>query len=623
MPESVYRQNMTFLKSKFLDFYKNLTNPSLTIPTFNINESEREGNYQISYNGIKCTLHSAFDIDREMDMLFRPLTGEDNQVIVIFGLGYGHCIDYIRKRHIKYKRIIIFEPCTNILQEVLKKRPVLDLLGMNNLYLHLMNLPNDMAKSLLQEAMESKTVKILYHVSYMSLFGEIFDNVLRSFKNERISMETSINTMRAKATEWNTQQLKSIQMNYRSASALAGKFKGVPAIVASAGPSLEKHFGLLEEIGDRAVIVAPGSSTRIFNARGLKAHIAMSIDSNVIQAGFYKDYTMDNILVASYRLHPDVYKNFPNDVLLAALSTEFIARYYYDWMGQKPFMIDDHSSVSVAAIDMLLLMGCNPVILIGQDLSYQENRNYADAKTDTLSNFQKQNSIEDTDIYGNKVYTYYGYKAVQNDIEVTAIRYRDMIKIYNATEGGLNIHGIENALFSDLYDRHIKSREYDVHDRLKEAMDNDINVNKKSGGRDAGLEPDSKTVDNFFGHLIDACGDVEKLVGEKESGFIALEKLIQRGVSSNRINDEMKYIQSYNKRLDEIPFFKQVVFPNIDSSLAFIHAGGKHIADSGEDWEGAAMYEHKLDEYALDYINILRAIILREQSESLVGGALR
>ena len=607
MKTTLIKQNMKFLMEKFPDFYNNLTNPNFSIQELSIRDTDKANNYILTYNDVKCSLHSVYNVNREMERLFKPLTGEENQVIVIFGLGYGHCLDYIRKNRIRYKKIVIFEPCTNILHEVLKKRGVLELLGMENLFLHLLNLPNDMARYLLQEAMESKTVKILYHISYRALFSDIYDNVLRSFKNEKIGMESSINTMRTKSIEWNTQQLKSIQNSFSSASALAGKFNNVPAIIASAGPSLEKHFKLLEEIGDRALIVAPGSTTRIFNARGLNAHIAMSIDSNIIQSSFYKNFSLNSILLASYRLHPDTYKNFPNKIYCATLSTEYLTQYFYFWKEQEPFMIGDHASVSMAALDMLFIMGCNPIILVGQDLSYQDNRNYADDSANSISEKQFQRLIPDVDIYGNKVYTDYGYKAMQNDMETQNIKYGKNVKILNATEGGLNIHGIENIKFVEVYNKYIKDRENDVAERLHKitANENASDITDINGTGD-------KTINDFFSHLVDKCTEIEKMLNEKEAAFIPMVKLIGRGVSNNRLNNEMRNIHDFNKKLDDIPFFKQVVYPNIETTLAYFRAGGKYISDEGQDWEGAATYEHKLDEIALDFINIFKVLILRE-----------
>lgn len=609
MPATLIKQNMEFLKTKFPGFYDNITNPKFSSPDLEIVDKEKAGEYLLTFGRVKCSLHSRYNVKREMEMLFKPLSKEDNQVIVIFGLGYGHCIDYIRKKHIKYKRLVIFEPCTNILYEVLKKRDVIDLLGMKNLFLHLLNVPNDMAKYLLNEAMESKTVKILFHISYMTVFQDIYDNMIRAFKNERISMDSSINTVRAKSLEWNTQQLKTIQQSFSSAAVLLEKFKNIPGIVASAGPSLEKHFDLLGNVCDNAVIVAPGSSIRIFNAREMRAHIAMIIDSKQVEAEFIKNYKLNSVLVGSYRLHPDVYNTFPNKILNTVLSTESIAQYFYYWNEQQPFSIGDHPSVAMASVELLVLMGCNPIILVGQDLCYYENRNYAGDSANTISESQFTNAIKDVDIYGNTVYTNHGYKAMQNDLENLNLRYMDKIKIFNATEGGLNIHGIENVKFTDVYNKYIKNKKHNVTDRFEKIIEKE---NADFETRSLKEIDNKKTISDFFSHLLKTCSETEKMINDKEACFVQFAKLIERGVSNSRINGELQYIQGYNKKLNEIPFFKQVVYPNIEPELAYHRASSKHIADSGENWEGAAIYERRLDDLAFNFVNVMKTIILRE-----------
>jgi len=400
-----------------------------------------------------------------------------------------------------------------------------------------------------------------------------------------------------------------IKNNYSSAEVLADKFRGIPAIVASAGPSLEKHFKLLEDIKDRAVIVAPGSTTRILNKRGINAHIAMSIDSNIIQAGFYKEYTLNSILVASYRLHPETYNNFPNVIFCAMLDTEYLTSYYYYWRKLKPFIIGDHPSVAMAAVDMCFLMGCSPIILIGQDLSFHDNRNYADAKINSLSNYEINTMIQDVDIYGNPIYTNYGYKAMQHDMEMLNNKYKSKVNIYNATEGGLNIHGINNVKFNDIYNEFISNRKHDVAERLNEIVIN-CNVTNENGISNSKTEIDYSAL--FCEHLLDACSQTENLLNEKETVFIQLAKLIDRGVSTNRINNKMSFIKSYNKSLNDIPFYKQVVFPNIEPSLTYLRAGSKHIAEDGDEWEGSVVFEKKLDEYAMDFINVFKALLLHE-----------
>jgi hypothetical protein len=669
---------MDYLKSKFPDFYRNIVSPQFVVPGMKIGETGQQGNFSISVGGTRCSLHSSYDIDREMDELFKPLAPkDDNQVIVIFGVGYGHCLDYLRKKKIKFKRVVIFEPCSNILAEVMKKRHILEILGRSNVYLHLMNLPNDMAAYLLQEAYESRTVKMLYHISYMTIFKDIYDNVLRIFRNEKTSSVTSVNTFAHFSEEWNRHQIKSIRELGINGSRLEGRFRGVPGIVASAGPSLEKHFDLLRQVGDRAVVVAPGSSARIMNRRDINAHIGMAIDSQYNEVNIFSGYKLKSALVSSCRVHPKLREVFPNEVVRVVLGTEYLARYYYEWAGDEPMLLDDHASVASSALDLLVRLGCDPIILVGQDLCFYDNKLYAGSTGKAPLGGIYANQLEDVDIYGNKVYTYYGFKSMQNDLENQSIRYGGSVRILNATEGGLKIHGVENVAFADVFRAYIAPSRANVAAVMKEALaggagggDSAASEGAGSGaaskgagggggaegggkgGRDSagaaskggigagagagnadgdgagaggadgkgamigGKGADGKKgAGEFCRMVLRDCDAIEKVFAEKDRGFAKYDKLKERGVGANRLDSEMGYISGLNKKLNDIPFYKGVVYNNIEQQMTYFKAGAGHITDAGAGYLGKEMLERKLGEFSTGFTGMLRRLAEEELAE--------
>ncbi|MCL2146429.1 MAG: DUF115 domain-containing protein [Synergistaceae bacterium] len=592
---------------------------------------------------INLNLHSAYDVEREMENLLAPLDHDDeNQLILIFGLGYGHCLDYIKKKRIKYKRVVVFEPYNDILQDTLKKRRLHELLGRRDVYVHLFKIPNEMSSLLIQEAMSSRNVKIIFHISYRTIYKDLYDNVLRTFISEKTSINTSIATFEHFIGEWTNNQFKSIKRLDHSAAALYGKFKGVPGIVASAGPSLEKHFDKLRGIYDKAVIVSPGTSSRIFNSQKIGSHISMSIDSQIYQANIYNGFNLDSVLVGSYRLNPQVCERFPNRVFRVILNTEFIARYYNEWANRDVGAVDDHASVASSAIDLLFNMGCNPIILLGQDLCYYDNRLYAGAAKNTLSG-QYLNMVEDVDIHGAKVFTYSGFKAMQHDMENINIHYRPYVKIYNATESGLNIHGIENVTFDYILEKFIRNNPFNVPEVFKSVFDDidesgnnaiahkdnttnwnrdSVSVSKRSmesdsAGNNAIAHKDNanqnnKSVSEFLKHVLEECGKAEDIIREKEAEFSKFEKLKARGVARSRLNSEMSYISSYNKHLEDIKFYKDVLQRSTQQQLTYHRAAASYISDSGEDYDGVEVFEKRLDGAILDYINKIKIIIAME-----------
>jgi hypothetical protein len=360
--------------------------------------------------------------------------------------------------------------------------------------------------------------------------------------------------------------------------------------------------------------VAPGSSARILNARDINAHIAMAVDSQLVEANYFRNFKLQSVLVGSHRVHPELCRIFPNPIMLAVLSTEYLALYYHEWLGETPLLLDDHSSVSSCAVDLLFLMGCNPIILVGQDLCYYDNKVYAgdSGKNPITGNYA--NMIEDVDIHGAKVLTYYGFKAVQNDMENIHIRYGHAVKIYNATEGGLNIHGMENVKFADMLQRYVEKSDRDVSKLIGKAL--------AGGGADAGgsagdignAGDGEGRAAGFFAHVMEGCEAVEKLLSEKAQRFLRFEKLKTRGVGKGRLTGEMAYISECNKALIKIPLYEKVIYRSIEQQLTYYRAGASHFADAGETYTGAELLERKLDEFTADFTGRLKTMITQEMT---------
>jgi hypothetical protein len=240
-------------------------------------------------------------------------------------------------------------------------------------------------------------------------------------------------------------------------------------------------------------------------------------------------------------------------------------------------------------------MGCNPIILLGQDLCYYDNRLYADSAKDSLGGKYVTHMVEDVDIYGNRVYTYDGFKAMRHDMEVLNLRYRHDIKMYNATEGGLNIHGIENVTFEYIIDKYIKNNAHNIPEIFSS-----IFCELDTAG--SSCSNDNTAVEDFYKHVLEECDKVERIILEKETEFRKFEKLKARGLPKNRLDREIFYIVSFNKRLEDIKFYRQVLFKSIEQQLTYFKASANYIsaADSSGDHEGAEIYERQLDAFVMD-----------------------
>jgi len=84
------------------------------------------------------------------------------------------------------------------------------------------------------------------------------------------------------------------------ADILRNRFRGHPAILVAAGPSLGRNVDQLRGLEDRAIIIAAQTTLRLLLARGIRPHFVTSLDFSDLSRQFFEGLEMpeDLILVA-------------------------------------------------------------------------------------------------------------------------------------------------------------------------------------------------------------------------------------------------------------------------------------------------------------------------------------
>jgi hypothetical protein len=198
--------------------------------------------------------------------------------------------------------------------------------------------------------------------------------------------------------------------------------------------------------------------------------------------------------------------------------------------------INSAPSVANTAFDLLSKMGCNPIIFMGQDLAYTNNRQYAgnlehDCNKD--GNIDFSNHIKMKDIYGNEVYTTYSFLSMRNNFEttITAAKERNPeLKVLNCTEGGINIEGAENSVLLDVIKN--LNLDNDIAKKISELYNN----NKLDG------EFKSK-VDKFNDYLKNNLLQIKEYINEQRD---LIKKLNNTKLSKNNKTANL------TKRIDEL-----------------------------------------------------------------------
>ncbi len=199
--------------------------------------------------------------------------------------------------------------------------------------------------------------------------------------SEKIIVETRLDgmdrgTLASFSDEWTQNTILNLPtiLNNPGVHSLKNKFKNLPAIVVTAGPSLNHALKTLKDAKGKALIIAVGTALKPLLAAGIKPDFVIAIDSDPKTWNQFSDIESKDIyLLAGTIVYPPIFKLF-NDHLFSFMSD--VLTDFNDWLiscDSSPGNLAVGGTVAVSAIDAAVVMGCSPIILLGLDLSFPED----------------------------------------------------------------------------------------------------------------------------------------------------------------------------------------------------------------------------------------------------------
>lgn len=239
-------------------------------------------------------------------------------------------------------------------------------------------------------------------------------------------------------------------------AALAGRGAGRPAVLAAAGPSLNRNLAELAALGpsgSRGILVTVDTALRPCLRAGLQPQFVVAVDPAPLNARHLTDLPdcPATCLVAEPSIDPSVFERARGPVVLYRVGPHAP----WPWLETRGItrgLLRVWGSVLTAAVDFAILLGCDPLVFIGADLAYTGRQPYcrdtvyeADweharslGKTldEIWSPWLDQANVEEIDVAGHAVPTTAPLLAFRDwlvDRSVTERAHR----FVNATGGGL------------------------------------------------------------------------------------------------------------------------------------------------------------------------------------------
>ncbi|EAH5776282.1 DUF115 domain-containing protein, partial [Campylobacter coli] len=221
------------------------------------------------------------------------------------------------------------------------------------------------------------------------------------------------------------------------------------AIVVSAGPSLAKQLSLLKAYQDKAVIFCADGALSMLEKEGIIPDYVTNLDCRDLAMKFFQNKENKTSLnVLSCATHPSLV-HFLDNKSVVLRDDPLYQRFNLNDFGY----IDTGTHVSHFSYTLALALGFKNIIMIGQDLAFDEEGNshskgfVLGEKIDHTLNIPTLK----TQAYGGKgeVLTHIAWNDYRIKLEYLFACNDQKAKFYNATEGGARINFTEELSFKE------------------------------------------------------------------------------------------------------------------------------------------------------------------------------
>jgi len=418
------------------------------LPTLRIRNNGDEG----------ILLHSAYNPVKEAKNFISGYNLEETQFLIVLGFGLGYHVREILENYPWIKLLIIVEPNISLFKTSLKLVDLSSIFTSPKIRLIIEENPLEVQRQVksLGELLLTGKNSIIVHNPSFSVYKEKFLQIKKDTFQKNILA--------------NLPQI----INNAGVKNLFGKFKDKPVICVATGPSLNKNVDLLAEAKGKALIICMDASLRTMLQHKIKPDIVVSIDYRKEVENLFRgimDQTKDLFLAADPEDYPGILSDFKGKKFIININkplTQWLAKF----MEDKGFL-EKGACVAHAAFSLARAVGGNPIILIGQDLSYPDGFTHSqeatfrtklligiDKKTgkryllsrDNTGKWTGRDLIMIEDIYGNEVPT-------DGTMYPYLIHLEEMIdstkaKCIDATEGGARIRGSEIMTLREVIDKY-------------------------------------------------------------------------------------------------------------------------------------------------------------------------
>ncbi|ELR8630887.1 motility associated factor glycosyltransferase family protein [Campylobacter coli] len=349
------------------------------------------------------------------------------------------------------------------------------------------------------------------------------------------------------------------------------------AIVVSAGPSLAKQLPLLKAYQDKAVIFCADGALSMLEKEGIVPDYVTNLDFTDLAMKFFQNKENKTSLnMLSCATHPSLVHFLDNKSVILR-EDPLYQRFNLNDFGY----IDTGTHVSHFSYTLALALGFKNIIMIGQDLAFDEEGNSHSKGFSYGEQFSGEKTVPTlkAQAYAGKgeVLTHITWNDYRIKLEYLFACNDQKAKFYNATEGGARINFTEELSFKECCEKLLTK------EKPKFELPKSLTKNRSDKLLVKFKEKIQKDQDNAKRFLDDALALKQILENILSKDFILplefLEKVYQNIENFNHSLGEDEFIQDgilkavmYERGLKISLVYKKNIVDNASFITAYIKA---------------------------------------------------
>ncbi|MGG1518936.1 6-hydroxymethylpterin diphosphokinase MptE-like protein [Paenibacillus oryzisoli] len=411
-------------------------------------------------------LHSKYNPVHEAEKFIEQYVNVEHNHVLFYGVGLGYHIERFVK-HFPAIPFSIYEPDIEVFRAFISHQNLNKWKMLRHIYVE-SNVQQCRANAQDFVNQTDGQVTIITLPSYERIYAAAYKVFSESMQHCLQEARKMFQVRHAFEKKWIINSLDNFKYTLQAGNIFDKKpsFEGKPILIVSAGPSLNEEIENLRYIKEHksAYIFAVGSAISSLLHNGIIPDGACTYDPHFHNVNVIKKVIEEKIdsipLIYGSTVGAGTLKDYPGPILSVFTDKDPVADMLLRRPGGVAFeKLEDAPSIAVIALQLCYHLGCNPIVMVGQNLGYRNNSYYAGgiqygARGSQLLQLDIDDAFQVEDVFGDLIQTNWSFNTMRLSMEVYLKNYTDRM-IINTTQGGAKIQGTQFMNLKDVMEQYL------------------------------------------------------------------------------------------------------------------------------------------------------------------------